>query len=287
MHQKTLLRFKDRTIDLTNETIIMGILNLSPDSPVNRSVVSPENALERAYQLQNEGATIIDVGGNSTSSHALPISTEEEIARVIPAIEKLVQEGFLVSLDSWNPSVARKAAEIGVHLLNDVNGLQNDEMAAVAKDYQLPVCIMHMRGEPKKHYEVDQSYSNITNEIRDWFDNRLAELQSKGIKRENIILDPGFEFGKKMTDNLKLLSSLQLFKDFNLPILVSASRKAFIAEAIGLGRTQKGEGLLEATLAVQTISSYLGADILRVHDVKSASYVVKFVNELKKVNKKD
>ena len=284
MNGKSIISFKEFTLDITNKTIIMGILNVSPESPVDQSVVKPEKALERAKQMKLEGADIIDVGGNSTSSKAPDIPTEVELKRVIPVVKTLVEEGFIVSLDSWNPIVAREAAQVGVHILNDVNGLQKPEMVQVAKEYDLPACIMHMKGDPKKHYEVDQTYKDITTEILQWFDERINNLMAEGIKREKIIVDPGFEFGKKMSDNLKLLSDLEQFKRFNLPILVSASRKAFIAEAIGLGRTQKGEGLLESTLAVQTLSSFLGANILRVHDVKNANYIVKFVNQLRKWN---
>ena len=230
--------------------------------------------------MQEEGSTIIDVGGNSSSSKAPLISTETELKRVIPVIKELVDNGFIVSLDSWIPIVVREAAKIGIEIINDINGLQNSEMVAIAKDYDLPVCIMHMKGDPKKHYEVDQNYDNITNEILDWFDKRIDALYSYGIQREKIIIDPGFEFGKKMVDNLTLLRELREFQKYDLPILVSASRKAFIAEAIGLGRTQQGEGLLEATLAVQSLSSFLGANILRGHDIKNANFLVKFVNNL-------
>ena len=282
MSSKIIIPFKDFNLDLTDRTILMGILNISPESPVHSSVVKPKKALERAKQMKLEGAQIIDVGGNSTSSKAPDIPTTMELERVVPVIKVLVENGFIVSLDSWNPVVAREAAEAGVHILNDVNGLQKLEMMEVAKEFDLPVCIMHMKGDPKKHYEVDQTYSNISIDIKSWFDERISLLISNGVKREKIIVDPGFEFGKKMSDNLQLLRELEDFKSYKLPLLVSASRKAFIAEAIGLGRTQEGEGLLEATLAVQTLSSYLGANILRVHDVKNANYVVKFVNELKK-----
>lgn len=282
MNTKISIPFKNFEMDLTNKSIIMGILNVSPESPVNISIVDTDHALARANQMKVDGAQIIDVGGNSTSSKAPEISTETELQRVIPVIKRLVEHGHIVSLDSWNPVVAREAAVVGVHMLNDVNGLQKPEMIEVAKEFDLPICIMHMKGDPKKHYEVDQTYDNITKDIKQWFDEHISYLEDHGIKREKIIIDPGFEFGKKMADNLKLLRELNQFNSYQLPVLVSASRKAFIAEAIGLGRTQKGDGLFEATLAVQTLSSFFGANILRVHDVKNANYVVKFVNEFRK-----
>ncbi len=271
------------TLDLTNKTIIMGILNLSTDSPIKESIVTPKEALIRATKLKNDGATIIDVGAQSSAANTKTLTPEEEIEIVIPVIKSLVEHGFLVSLDSWKPEVAEEAAKHGVHILNDINGLRNPRMIDVALEYDLPVCIMHMRGEPQHHYDVNQTYSNITQEIHDWFATQIEKLITAGIKKENIILDPGFEFGKPMEDNLQLLWELRRFLSFNLPLLVSASRKAFIALAIGLGRTQQGEGLFEATLTVQAIASFLGAHILRVHDVYNATHVVKFVNTLKSV----
>ena len=276
------LQFKEHTIDLTNETIIMGILNLSQDSPIKRSIVSPDQALERASALQADGASIIDVGAHSTSSKANGLSTDEEVRTIIPIISQLIDNGILVSLDSWNPTVVQKAAEIGLEFVNDITGLTNKKMVDVVKKFDVMTCIMHMRGKPKKHYTVDQHYDNISIDIKQWFANRIVKLEKEGIKQNKLILDPGFEFGKSMSDNLALLNNLNIYLDFNLPLLVSASNKAFIAEVIGLGRMQHGEGLLEATLAVQTVSSYLGAHILRVHDVKRVSYAVKVVNSLKK-----
>lgn len=278
--------FNDFNLDVTNRTIIMGIINLSPESPVKHSIIDPDQVLKRAQELKKNGATIIDVGGNSSATVdiAREISSEEELNRVLPIIEILVENNFIVSLDSWNPIVVKEAANVGVHMLNDINGLRNPEMINIARKYNLPVCIMHMRGDPKRHYETDQSYINITKEIYNWCENQIQILTRAGIKREKIILDPGFEFGILMEDNLQLLWESKVFTNFKLPLLISASRKAFIAEAIGLGRTQNPiSGLLEGTLAVQVLSSFLGANILRVHDVKAVNYVVKFVNSLKKV----
>ena len=277
------INFKGKDLDLTNKSIIMGILNISPESPIKDSIIASEQALERARYLKQYGASIIDIGGNSSSSKAINISTEIELERVIPVIEKLVQKNFLVSLDSWNPEVAEEAAKKGVHLLNDINGLQNPKMVDIALEYDLSVCIMHMRGNPKQHYLVDQVYQDVVGEVFNWFKNRIEELENKGFNRNKLILDPGFEFGKPMIDNLRLLRYISKFLEFGRPLLVSASRKAFIAEAIGLGHVQSGQGLLEATLAVQTLLTYMGVHVIRVHDVKEANYIVEFVNKLKEV----
>ena len=276
------LHIGDDSLDLTNKTILMGILNLSLDSPIKKSVVSTDLALERAQKLRKDGAKIIDVGAHSTSSKTEIKTTDEELKLVIPVIKKLIDEGFLVSLDSWNPKVVEDACNQGLHFLNDVNGLQNQKMVDLVKKFDLTTCIMHMRGEPKMHYTVDQTYDSISLDIHKWFEKKIETLESQGISKQKLIVDPGFEFGKSMKDNLILLNDLNSFLDFGIPLLVSASNKAFIAEAIGLGRTQQGEGVLEATIAVQTLSAYFGAHILRVHDVKSNYYAIEFVNKMRK-----
>ena len=265
------------------DTKIMGILNVSPDSPVSHSVVSKHEALNRANVLKNYGADIIDVGGNSSSSKAVDITIQEEKERVLPVIEALIEDQFVVSLDSWIPEVVQEAAKIGIHLINDINGLENPLMRKIAKDNDLPVSIMHMRGKPKRHYEIDQNYDNISLDILEWLKHRSMELINYGIKKERIIIDPGFGFGKTMEDNLNILKNLYLYNDLDYPLLISASRKSFIAEAIGLGKVQKGNGLYEATLAVQVLAAQQNIEILRVHDVKSTKSILKLLKSYKKV----
>ncbi|KKL07583.1 hypothetical protein LCGC14_2584580, partial [marine sediment metagenome] len=245
--------------------IIMGILNLSPESPVSQSTVSVKKAKERAYELVNQGATIIDVGGNSSSSKAREISITEEKERVIPVIESLIEEEFIVSIDSWTPEVVLESAKIGIQLINDINGLENPKMIKIAKDYNLQVSIMHMKGKPKKHYEVVQSYENISFNINDWLMERTNDLLKNGLTRDQIIIDPGFGFGKGMENNLQILKDLHIFRKIGYPLLVSASRKSFIAEAIGLGKVQQGEGLYEATLAIQVIAALNEVNIFEIY----------------------
>jgi dihydropteroate synthase len=233
----------------------MGILNTSPESPVIHSIVSIKEAIKRAHILREHGASIIDVGGNSSSSKAT---------------------------DVWTPEVVLDAAKIGIHLINDINGLENPEMRKIAKDFDLSVSIMHMRGKPKKHYEVNQNYENISIEILNWLNDRANELRKFGIKKERIIIDPGFGFGKSSKDNFLILKNLHKYNDLDYPVLVSASRKSFISEAIGLGQVQEGSGLFEATLGVQVIAALQNVEILRVHDVKSTKSILKLLEHYKK-----
>jgi dihydropteroate synthase len=279
---KILLSGNKLAINKGMNTIIMGILNTSPDSPVIQSVVSIKEAIKRAHTLKECGASIIDVGGNSSSSKANDVSILEEKERVIPVIEALIEENFVVSLDSWTPEVVLEAAKKGIHLINDINGLENPEMRKIAKDYDLSVSIMHMRGKPKKHYKVNQNYNDVSIEILNWLENRAKELIKFGIKKERIIIDPGFGFGKSMKDNFLILKNLHLYNDLDYPVLVSASRKSFISEAIGLGQVQEGSGLFEATLGVQVIAALQNVEILRVHDVKSTKSILKLLENYKK-----
>jgi dihydropteroate synthase len=279
---KILLSGNKLTINKGMNTILMGILNTSPESPVIHSIVSIKEAIKRAHILREHGASIIDVGGNSSSSKATDVSILEEKERVIPVIEALIDENFVVSLDSWTPEVVLDAAKIGIHLINDINGLENPEMRKIAKDFDLSVSIMHMRGKPKKHYEVNQNYENISIEILNWLNDRANELRKFGIKKERIIIDPGFGFGKSSKDNFLILKNLHKYNDLDYPVLVSASRKSFISEAIGLGQVQEGSGLFEATLGVQVIAALQNVEILRVHDVKSTKSILKLLEHYKK-----
>ena len=183
------LRLGERVIDVEQRTAIMAILNVSRDSPIAASVVDPSRALERARELAAQGAEIIDVGAHSTSSKAVEVDAQEEIDRVCPVIAALAAEGVAVSVDTWTPEVAAAAAEAGVHLLNDVTGFRDPAMIAVSAEHKLPGVIMHMRGDPHRHYEVDQTYDNIADEVRTFLLDRAAALEAAGAPRP--WLDPG------------------------------------------------------------------------------------------------
>jgi dihydropteroate synthase len=270
------LHLGEHVIDCTDHTAVMGILNVSYDSPVAQSVFDPREALERAIELHEAGAEIVDVGAHSTRAFARDLDPQEEIERVCPVIEAIQREGIPVSVDTWTPAVARAAAEAGAHLLNDVTGFTNAEMVAVAAEYQLPVVAMHMRGTPKHHYDVDQHYADISTEVEQFLLGQAETLRAAGIG--DVWLDPGFAFGKSVEDNLRLLHGLPSLLESGYPVLISASRKGFLAEAIGLEYSQQADGLLEATIAFNTLAASLGVHVVRVHDVAEVARALRVVD---------
>ena len=275
-----LLHLRDRVIDATHRTAVMGILNVSDDSPIAFSRVATSEALARARALAGAGAEIIDVGAHSTRTGGRDLTPDEEAARVVPVIEACVREGLLTSVDTWTPAVARAAAAAGVHLLNDVTGVTDPEMLAVAVEYRLPACVMHMRGRPKRHREVDQAYADINAEVTSFLVERARALEAAGAGTP--WLDPGFGFGKPAADNLTMLDSLPALVEQGYPVLISASRKGFLAELMGLGDRQDVEGLLEATLAFNVLAAAAGVHVVRVHDVAEVARALSVVNALRR-----
>ena len=270
------LQLGEHAIDATGRTVVMGIVNVSPDSPVARSVVRPAAAVERALELVDQGAELVDVGAHSTRTGGEEPGLEEEIGRVCPVIEALVRRGVAVSLDSWKPPVARAAAEAGVHLLNDVTGLRDPEMAAVASEHGLPVLAMHMRGEPTRHAESSQRYDDIAAEVTSALLRRAGELEALGVPA--VWLDPGFGFGRSARDNVRLLSAVRALHEAGRPVAVSASRKGFLGELVGVGYTQSAPELLAATVAFNVLAAAAGAHVVRVHDVAEVSRALRVVD---------
>lgn len=275
-----LLHLRDRTIDATHHTAVMGILNVSDDSPIAFSRVATSEALDRARALAADGAEIIDVGAHSTRTGGRDLTPDEEAARVVPVIEACVRDGLVTSVDTWTPIVARAAAAAGVHLLNDVSGVTDPAMLAVAVEYRLPACVMHMRGRPKHHREVDQAYADINAEVTSFLMERARALEAAGAGVP--WLDPGFGFGKSAADNLAMLDGLPRLVGSGYPVLISASRKGFLAELLGLGDRQDVDGLLEATLGFNVLAAAAGAHVVRVHDVAEVTRALSVVNALRR-----
>lgn len=269
----------EHTIDCTYRTAVMGILNVSDDSPITESIVRTGSAIDRAVELRRQGAEIIDVGAVSTSSGSRALDTQEETDRVCPVIESIVREGIPTSVDTWNPLVARAAVKAGVHLLNDVSGFSNPDMVKVAGTAGISCAVMHMRGEPTRHYEVDQFYDDVTSEVQSFLIERAAALDA--VNAGQVWFDPGFQFGKVMSDNISLFSGLRDLIAIGRPVLISASRKGFLAELLGHQRRQDVEGLLEATLAFNVLAAYAGVHVVRVHDVAPVSHALGLVNGLR------
>lgn len=265
-----------QTLDATDRCLVMGILNVDTDSPVTDSVVPVGDAPQRAEALRNAGASIIDVGAQSTRTGAEAISPEEEIARVTPVVEALVAEGHLVSVDTWTASVARAAVDVGAHLINDITGA-DPETIAVAVETNTPIAIMHMRGRPQRHREVEHDYDNVAEEVRGYLDQRAASIKTAGAP--DVWIDPGFQFGRGLEDNLRLLLDLPNLAALGHPVLISASRKGFLAELLGHGElrshdAQARPGMLQATIAFNVLAAWLGAHVVRVHDVQEVAWAL-------------
>jgi len=274
------LTLGEHVIDCTDRTAVMGILNVSHDSPVADSVFDPLRALDRAIALQRAGAEIVDVGGVSTTSDGRELSVQEEIDRVCPVIEATVREGIATSVDTWKPQVARAAAEAGVQVLNDVSGLTDPEMIAVAAEFGLPGLVMHMRGRPQHHWDVDQTYEDIATEVREFLLERAGAIEAAGAPRPWI--DPGFDFGKSLADNLRLFDGLPGLVATGYPVVISLSRKPMLGELLGFPTRQDVPQIVDATVAANALAAQAGVHIVRVHDVAEVAAGLRIVNELRR-----
>lgn len=247
--------------------LVMGILNVTPDSFSDAGrFFEPAAALEQARAMAEAGADIIDVGGESTRPGATPISADEETDRVLPVIEKIKQElGILVSVDTSKEEVARLAVEeAGADLVNDISGMRfSEHMAAAVAELNVPVIVMHIQGTPED-MQRRPSYTDVVNEIKDYFQERIEFAMSRGVQKEKIILDPGIGFGKRLEDNVAIIRRLREFAEFELPVMVGLSRKSFLGTLSGEKVAAKRGA---ETIAAGLVAVRNGAAMLRVHDV--------------------
>ncbi len=272
------LNLRGKILDLRMRTGIMGVLNVTPDSfSDGGKYFETEKAIGRGIQITEEGADIIDIGGESTKPGSEPISVQEEIDRVIPVLEGLLKYvDKPISIDTYKADVAEIALETGAHMVNDISGFQfSTNLPEILKRYGIPFVLMHIKGTPK-NMQNSPKYNDLINEIKDYFKEKINLALEHSIKFENIIIDPGIGFGKKIKDNFLLLKRLSDFKDFGCPILIGPSRKRFIGETLNLPPEQR----LEGTSAAVTAGILNGANIVRVHDVKEMIRVVKITDEI-------
>ncbi len=271
-----------RDLKFGHKTYVMGILNVTPDSFYDGGrYVSMDVAMRRVERMISEGADIIDVGGESTRPGADPVPLETELERVVPVV-KAIRDRFpdiLISVDTYKSAVARQALEAGADIVNDISGLQFDpEMARVAAEFGSYVVIMHIKGTPKD-MQVNPEYGDVIAEITDYFHRQIDYGVRNGIERGKIILDPGIGFGKKLWHNLRILNEIERFRDeFELPILIGASRKSMIGMVLG---NVPPEQRLEGTIAISAYCAMKGVDIVRVHDVKPNVMAVRMVEAIK------
>lgn len=280
MLSHTLLNCRGQILDLTAPKI-MGILNITPDSYYAEGrYVDPVLACDRALQMIEEGAAIIDIGGESTRPGATPIDAAEELRRVIPVIEKIrLQTNHPISIDTSSALVMQKALEAGVNLINDVRALtQPNAIEVVASYSDLPICLMHMQGEPGTMQQAPH-YEDVVSNVKDFLAQRMDVCITAGIAKDRIIIDPGFGFGKTAQHNLHLLQALSELEVLEAPILVGLSRKAMIGALLGLSVTER----LPASLALAVMAVMHGAKLVRVHDVKPTIEAIAMVNAMRGV----
>ena len=269
-----LLKIGDKIFDLDKQTIVMGILNVTPDSFSDGGKnFSVDDAVNHATSMVKDGADIIDVGGESTRPGAANISLEEESGRVMPVIEQLVSTVDVpLSIDTYKAKIAQKALDAGVNMVNDITALQGDKlMASAIAEYDVPVCLMHMKGNPR-NMQIDPKYDDVVKDIKLFLKERAEYAMFCDIKKENIIVDPGLGFGKRtgrgIEDNCEIIGRLAEFKDLGYPILIGPSRKTFIENVCGGYTALPVSKRLEGSLAAACLAIANGADIVRVHDVK-------------------
>ncbi|WP_442871446.1 dihydropteroate synthase [Candidatus Thiodiazotropha sp. CDECU1] len=254
---------------------VMGILNLTPDSFSDGGrFLNPDLGLKHALEMVQEGATIIDIGGESTRPGAQPVSVEEELDRVIPIIERLVQAVPVpISIDTNKPLVMREAVSAGAGMINDIMALQEPGALEAAAEVGVPVCIMHMQGEPRTMQNAPR-YENVVEEVKTFLRQRLDAGEAAGIARHNMIVDPGFGFGKTLAHNLTLLKELRALHELAAPVLVGISRKSMIGSIIG---DQAVNERLMGSVAAAVVAVMGGAAIIRVHDVRETVDALKVV----------
>lgn len=268
---KKILRCGELSLDLSVPHV-MGILNVTPDSFSDGGKHNGKvQAIAHAKQMIADGATVIDVGGESTRPGASVVEVEEEIRRVIPVVEALAELDVVISIDTSQPEVIQAAVAAGAHIWNDVRALTRPNALETAAELNIPVIIMHMRGEPTTMNGLDQ-YDNVTLDVIAELSQRVADALKAGVKAENIMIDPGFGFAKNAKQNLKLLKEFHQLNQLGYPILSALSRKRFIGEA--LGGADAGQRAV-GSVAGHLLSIQQGACMVRAHDVKAMSDAIK------------
>ncbi|MGM0766403.1 MAG: dihydropteroate synthase [Pseudomonadota bacterium] len=275
------MNFAGRLLDMSR-CHVMGILNVTPDSFSDGGKFNaPEAALARARQMVADGAAFIDVGGESTRPGASEVSVAEELDRVCPVVEAIARElDVVISVDTSAPEVMAETARLGAGMMNDVRALQRPGAPEAAAAADLPVCLMHIQGEPDSMQDNPQ-YRNVRRDVSSFLTVRMREAEAAGVKPENIILDPGFGFGKRLEHNLELLAWLDQLHILGHPLLIGVSRKSMLGHITGREVNER----LPASLAAATIAAMKGTSIIRVHDVRETVDAVSVVTAMKEAGR--
>jgi len=270
--------YKFNNIELNfDKPLIMGILNVTPDSfSDGGKYFSKDLAVDHALKMIDEGADIIDIGGESTRPGSDPVSLDEELERTIPVIKKLksLRNDIVISIDTTKSKVAEQALNNGASIINDISGLTfDDKMIIVAKQFNAGVIIMHIKGNPKT-MQQNPYYENVVKEVYDFLDSQSKKVFQNGV--EKIIIDPGIGFGKRVEDNFTLIKNLETFQSIGYPIMIGLSRKSFIGQTLELEINDRDI----ATVILEAISVIKSARLIRTHNVKYCHQMVKLVNKI-------
>ncbi len=274
----------NRVLEWGKKTYLMGVINCTPDSFSGDGVTDTDAAVAQGIQMEKDGADVLDVGGESTRPGSIPLPLEEELARVTPVVERLAKEVRVpISIDTYKAEVARQAIRAGASLVNDVWGGRVDPaILHVAAEADIPIVLMHNRSKPKDAEQTEKlggryvgvEYKDLLGDIKKELQEQINAALGAGVEKENIIIDPGIGFGKTVEQNLELIQHLGELKELGYPILVGPSRKSFVGYTLNLPPEER----LEGTLAAAALCIEKGADIVRVHDVKEADRVRRFVD---------
>jgi len=277
-----------KKLKIGSKTLVMGILNVTPDSFSDGGKFNTvDKAVKHAIQMEKDGADIIDIGGESTRPGAKAVPLEEELNRVIPVIKKLVdQVSIPLSIDTYKSEMAEKVLDLGVSMVNDITSLRGDKkLVNVVANYEVPVCLMHMKGNPHD-MQINPTYNDLISEIKGFLKERAEYAIFNNVKKDNIIIDPGLGFGKRtghgIEDNYEILNHLHEFKDLGYPILIGPSRKTFIGNIYGKTNPLPVDKRLEGSLEAAVIAVSNGADIIRVHDVKETRKRIDLIEDITK-----
>ena len=272
---------KSNVYDLLQSStpITMGILNVTPDSFSDGGLFAKkDDAINYVKQMIADGAGIIDVGGESTRPGASEVSVNEELQRVIPVIETIREfSDITISIDTSKPEVMREAIKAGANMINDVNALQADKAVETAVELNVPVCLMHMQGKPRT-MQSNPEYTDVVKEVISFLKNRISVCQNAGMKNKNIIVDPGFGFGKTLEHNLTLFKHLEEFTKLDSALLVGVSRKSMIGAVLD---NAPADERLFGSVALATLAAWKSTNILRVHDVKATTDALKLCQAVK------
>ena len=271
-----ILRCSDFSLSL-DDPLIMGIINVTPDSfSDGGAFLSVSNAIEHGLRLIEEGAHILDVGGESTRPGAMPVDESEELRRVIPVIEGLKDAGVPLSIDTQKTIVMREAITAGASMVNDVNALLVEGAIEAVASTDVAICLMHKQGNPKNMQE-NPVYGDVVKEVGAFLRERVQAVESAGVARQRIVIDPGFGFGKTVEQNLQLLNRLPELAMEGIPLLVGLSRKSMLGQLTGQDVGER----LPASLTVNVIAAQKGAKILRVHDVQATRDALRVLKAVK------